>query len=447
MHTPQAVREAIEAAFARQFALIESLDARQLRPPYHPGINPPLWEGGHAAFFYEAFLLRPWLRRAPMMPGLDPVWDSFDIDHEDRWQPGVVPDARATLAYMGAVRDALLECLATRELTPRDRYRYRYAVAHQHMHIESMTWARQTLGYPPPPFMADAATPPAEPLAAEGDARVPAGRYRIGMAGAGPADERADEDFAFDCEKPGFAVDLPAFRIARALVSNAEFLAFVEAGGYRQPEWWSWGGRKWLRALAPRDRDPTRPGTAEPPDCPIYWRHEGGAWRARRFDRWLPLSPEAPVLHVSYWEAEAYCNWAGRRLPTEFEWEAAALGRGADGPRRRFPWGDDRDAARVDMDAARLARPPVSALAAGESPFGCRQMIGTAWEWTASQFLPYPGFAHDMYPYMSTLQFGYHKTTKGGSWATASSLIRASYRQAYLPQRRDVFAGFRTCAR
>jgi iron(II)-dependent oxidoreductase len=105
------------------------------------------------------------------------------------------------------------------------------------------------------------------------------------------------------------------------------------------------------------------------------------------------------------------------------------------------------ESSRVDMDAARLTRPPVTALAAGDSPFGCRQMLGTAWEWTASPFLPYAGFTHDMYPYMSTLQFGYHKTTRGGAFATSSGLIRASYRQAYLPQRRDVFVGFRTCAR
>ncbi|MCP5279756.1 MAG: ergothioneine biosynthesis protein EgtB [Thiobacillus sp.] len=449
MRTPRNIQQAVESAFSRQVALIDSLDEGQQAMPYHPGINPPLWEGGHAAFFYETFLLRPWLGRPPLMPGLDPVWDSFDIDHEDRWAPGVVPERAATLAYIDRVRDLVLECLDRRPLTPRDRYLYRYAVAHQHMHIESMTWARQTLGYPPPPFM-DAQTPSAAEPPGEGnqgDVDIPAGRYAMGMAITGPANGQADEDFAFDAEKPGFSMDLPAFRIARTLVSNGQFLAFVEAGGYGTPEWWSWGGRKWLRALAPKDPDPTRPGTSGPPACPIYWRKADGAWLERHFDRWLPLDTDAPVMHVSYWEAEAYCAWAGRRLPTEFEWEAAATGRRADDPRRRYPWGDAMESSRVDMDAARLTRPPVTALAAGDSPFGCRQMLGTAWEWTASPFLPYAGFTHDMYPYMSTLQFGTHKTTRGGAFATSSGLIRASYRQAYLPQRRDVFVGFRTCAR
>ncbi|HNQ03977.1 MAG TPA: SUMF1/EgtB/PvdO family nonheme iron enzyme [Thiobacillaceae bacterium] len=447
MHTPHDIQQALEFAFARQFALLDSLSTQQLAPPYHPGINPPLWEGGHTAYFYEFFLLRPWLGQPPLMPGLDPVWDSFDIDHEDRWTPGVVPERTATLAYMRAVREHMLECLATRPLTAGDRYRYRYAIAHQHMHIESMIWARQTLGYPPPPFATLEHDLPAAAPMPGGDVEVPAGRYRIGMHISGPAADQADEDFAFDCEKPGFDLDLPAFRIGRALVSNGEFLRFVEAGGYDDPKWWSWGGRKWRRALAPRDPDPTRPDAPASVTCPIYWRRADDGWQERRFDRWLPLDPEAPVLHVSYWEAEAWCNWAGRRLPTEFEWEVAALARSAGAGRQRYPWGDRMHAQRVDMDAARPRRVPVSAMAAGDSPLGCRQMLGTAWEWTASQFLPYAGFTHDMYPYMSTLQFGYHKTTRGGSWATSSEIIRATYRQAYLPQRRDVFVGFRTCAR
>ena len=151
----------------------------------------------------------------------------------------------------------------------------------------------------------------------------------------------------------------------------------------------------------------------------------------------------APVLHVSFWEAEAFCEWAGRRLPSEHEWEAAARGKAAG----NFPWGDSMDATRVDMDARYLGLTPVGALGEGASGAGCLQMLGTAWEWTSSQFLPYDGFKIDMYHYMSVLQFGDHKVTKGGSCATCSSLIRNTYRQAYFPGRTDAFTGFRTCAR
>lgn len=405
LHTPSGLAQALDHAYQRQLALIETLDEERLQVPYHPGINPPLWEGAHAAFFFETYLLRPWLKRGPLLPGLDPVLDSFDIDHEDRWRPGLIPDRAATLAYMQTVQDLVLECLATRPLTPEDLYRYKYALFHRHMHIESMIWARQTLGYPPPPFTLDAPSE-SDAAGAQGDVLIPAGRYRIGMPADSP--DFAGDDFAFDGEKPTFTIDLPAFAMARSLTSNAQFLAFVQAGGYRNEAWWSWGGRKWLRDRAAADGDVTRPPSAQPPTCPLYWREQDGLWQERRFDRWVPLDPEAPVLHVSYWEAEAYCQWAGRRLPTEYEWEAAARTAGSN---------------------------------------ACPQMFRAAWQWTASPFLPYDGFKADMYPFMSTLQFGYHKTAKGGSWATDPGLIRPSYRQAYLPLRRDVFVGFRTCSR
>jgi len=237
------------------------------------------------------------------------------------------------------------------------------------------------------------------------------------------------DQFSFDNERPGFRIEVEPFRIARCLVSNAEFLEFVEDGGYANDKVWSYRGCDWLEESGARH-----------PDC---WREQDGTWHLRHFDRWIDLPLSAPVMHVNAWEADAYCNWAGRRLPTEHEWEAAA--RGAEG--RLFPWGQAMDAARVDMDGTALGLLPVDALAAGASESGCLQLVGTCWEWTSSQFLPYDGFKVDMYPFMSTLQFGDHVTTKGGSCATSSLLIRNSYRQAYLPQRRDAFVGFRTCAR
>jgi iron(II)-dependent oxidoreductase len=238
------------------------------------------------------------------------------------------------------------------------------------------------------------------------------------------------EGFAFDNEKPGFTAEVAPFRIARTPVSNGEFLAFVEDGGYATPSLWSFQGRAWLEK--------------EGATHPLYWRRApSGAWQTRWFDRRLDLDPRAPVIHVNYWEAEAYAHWALRRLPTEFEWEAAA--RGPSG--RLYPWGDAMDALRVDMDARLLGRGPVGAFPKGASEGGCLQMLGTAWEWTSNPFLPYDGFAVDMYPFMSTLQFGDHRTTRGGSCATSSCLIRNTYRQAYLPDRRDAFTGIRTCAR
>ena len=404
----------------RMRELLSDLDEQQLNVPCEAGINPPIWEMGHAAFFYELFLLRELGDSTARMPGYDEIWDSFQIAHRQRWQAGVVPDVQTTRDYYSRVLDEVRARLVAADPSPRERYLCRYGIGHQNMHLESMIWCRQTVGYAAPRSATADAPPPGEPVS--GDVKIAGGRYPVGMPTDGP--------FSFDNERPGFAAELAPFSIAKTLVTNREFLAFVEAGGYADDSLWSFRGRAWLMEDSPRS--------------PLYWRRDDSdGWQARRFDRWEPLALDAPVLHVNCWEAEAFCAWTGRRLPTEHEWEAAA--RGPEG--RMYPWGDTMDAARVDMDAHHLGSGAVTCLPDGASAGGCLQMIGTAWEWTSNQFLPYDGFAVDMYPFMSTLQFGDHRTTKGGSCATSSCLIRNSYRQAYLPQRRDAFTGFRTCAR
>ncbi|MGC8120593.1 selenoneine synthase SenA [Marinobacter sp. VGCF2001] len=440
----QSLLDELELARARTGQLVTSLPADKLNVPYHPGVNPPLWEMGHAAFFYEVFVFNLLDGTPSYDPSMDDLWDSFHVEHQDRWRADLFPGRQKTLEYFHTIYDRVAERIRSRALTDRELYLYRYAIYHQNMHIESLIWCRQTVGYPvPPDYRGDR---PAPGEAISGDAQVPAGRWLIGMPGE--SDAFATDDFAFDAEKPRFEVELPAFAISRTPVSNREFLAFVEDGGYRRPELWSFGGRKWLAT----EQDVQRVhGAGAPmlrtPEHPLYWRWHNGVWQERVFDRWLPLAMEAPVTHISYWEAEAFCTWAGRRLPTEYEWEVAALGNRPGEPFRRYPWGNEvPDASRADMDARAMARNPVFDYAAGDSPFGCRQMVGSVWEWTCNEFLPYDGFKVDMYPFMSTLQFATHKVTKGGSCATSSNLIRGTYRQAYLPFRSDVYTGFRTCA-
>lgn len=437
--------QALDQTQDRTLALIESLGDDRLQVPYHPGVNPPLWEAGHCAFFYETFVRKPLDGEESYDPSMDEIWDSFHLDHEDRWNPELFPAKADTLRYFDTIYQAMRQRIQEAPLTDQAHYLTKYSIFHQNMHVESMIWCRQTEGFPPPP---SAKTNPEDTPAADpevqGDAVIPAGRYRIGMPGQ--STDYARQDFAFDNEKPGFDVEVPGFRISRTLVSNGEFLAFVEDGGYERREFWSQGGRKWLDTemdLAFGTAESPRHGR---PAHPYYWRRAAEGWEERNFDQWRPLRSDFPVKHVTYWEAEAYCRWAGRRLPTEIEWEVAALGNRPDAPFRRFPWGNEMEPSRVDMNGIGLASQPVTALPEGESPFGCRQMVGTLWEWTSDQFLPYDGFAVDVYPFMSTLQFGNHKTTRGGSCATSSILIRGTYRQAYLPQRHDAFVGFRTCA-
>jgi iron(II)-dependent oxidoreductase len=427
MNTKEALLEELDRTDRRTVALLEDLSEGQLDVPYDRGINPPLWELGHSAFFYEFFLLRACDGIAPRMPGYDDIWDSFEVQHRERWRKDVVPGRQAALDYYRGIFEEVRERLEKRDLTPEEHYLYKYVIFHQHMHIESLIWARQTLGYQAPSSIAGSPLDGNRgDLAAEGDVVLPQGSCFIGMPGDSP--DFATTGFAFDNEKPGFKADVEEFAISTTLVSNGEFLEFVESGAYSDGKAWSHGGRRWLES-----------GHRHP----VYWRRaSGGGWEWRCFDRWRPLPLEEPVLHVSFWEAEAFARWAGRRLPTEREWEAAARGTGG----RMFPWGESMEPERVDMDCLAPHRAPVGGLAGGATPDGCLQMIGTAWEWTSSQFLPYDGFKVDMYPYMSTIQFGDHKVTKGGSWATSSCLIRGSYRQAYYPDRSDVFVGFRTCA-
>jgi iron(II)-dependent oxidoreductase len=195
------------------------------------------------------------------------------------------------------------------------------------MHIESLIWARQTMGLKKMEFaQSDNKNVPLDSKTSEestlGDAEIPAGRYWIGMPAK--SEHFATEDFAFDNEKPGFEIDIESFKISKTLVSNKEFLAFIEDGGYENKDLWSWGGKKWLRTehdfgIPPEEK-------LSLPKHPLYWKQENGEWLERYFDEWKPLVPDYPVTHISFFEAEAFCNWAGRRLPTEYEWEVAALG-------------------------------------------------------------------------------------------------------------------------
>jgi gamma-glutamyl hercynylcysteine S-oxide synthase len=248
--------------------------------------------------------------------------------------------------------------------------------------------------------------------------------------------------FVFDNEKWAHPHTVQPFQIARAPVTNSDFALFVEAGGYSNRALWSSDGWDWLQTSGVRR--------------PAYWEGEPGAWRLRWFDRIIDLPPHHPVMFVNWHEANAYCVFANRRLPSELEWEAAATGehdpaRGTlAATKRGWPWGNAVDtaatAAHANLDGSAHGLVGVAACAAGDSAFGCRQMMGNVWEWTASDFLPYPGFTADAYAEYSEPWFGTRKVLRGGCWATRSRLVTPRYRNFFTPERRDIFAGFRTCA-
>jgi len=413
----------VRDARRRSLELVADLSDAELLGPRLQIVNPPVWELGHVGWFQERWVLRHARGRAPIRADGDALYDSAAVGHDTRW--GLpLPSREETLRYVTRVRDDVLELLEEREPTPEEAYFIRLSVFHEDMHDEAFTYTRQTLGYPAPRLALDRPPAAAAAGALAGDAEIAGGEMYLGaVPGEAP--------FVFDNEKWAHPVRLEPFAIARAAVSQRELLEFVEEAGYRRPELWSPAGLEWLRQTGA--------------EHPVYWRRENGSWERRDFDHWVPLEPNRAVVHVSWYEAEAYCRYRGRRLPTETEWEAVATDLGA---RRRFPWGDaEPDPARANLESRSMGCVDVGAHALGDSRGGCRQMIGNVWEWTQSDFLPYPGFAADPYKEYSEPWFGTHKVLRGGCWATRGRLLRNTWRNFYTPDRRDVWAGFRTCAR
>jgi gamma-glutamyl hercynylcysteine S-oxide synthase len=406
----------------RFLALIDDLPDEALEVPRLAILNPPLWEAGHVAWFAEKWTLRRLGGRAPLRANGDTLWDSSTVEHDTRWDLPL-PSRKETLAYMGAVLDRIIERLQTCVLDEREVYFHRHVTFHEDMHAEAMILARQVVGMPIPRARGGEA-PPAGPC--PGDVHLPGGTFELGAY--------PDAPFVFDNEKWAHTVTLAPFDIARAPVTQAEFREFVDAGGYERDEFWSAEGLHWRNGARARH--------------PQFWRPGAdGAWMRAHFDRLVPLEEHKPVHHVNWHEAQAFCKFAGRRLPTEAEWEFAACHeRSGQGSRKpRFPWGDAvADPARAHLDLRSDSCADVGACAAGDSADGCRQMIGNVWEWTASDFQPYPGFVADPYREYSQPWFGTHKVLRGGSFATPARLLRNTWRNFYKPDRRDVIAGFRT---
>ncbi len=399
------------------------LDGVRLLGPKLAIVNPPLWELGHLAWFQEYWCLRRKDQDTfsdSIVSGADALYDSAKVAHGTRWELPL-PGLEATRAYQSEILERVIRRL---EREPDNRelmYFTQLAIFHEDMHAEAFHYTRQTLGYENP-FQDNEIAPSAHGRTS-GDVSLPGGIF---LLGASPG-----RDFVFDNEKWAHEVRLHPFLISRTPVTNAEYAAFVDGGGYSRREWWSEDGWEW------RSRENLQ--------APKYWAKRGDTWSQRRFDRAVPLRPDEPVVHVSWHEAQAYCRYANRRLPSEAEWEyAASWDPSADG-KKHYPWGIQLpDAARANLGSAGIAG--VEAYPTGDAASGCRQMIGNVWEWTASTFEPYPGFVVDPYQEYSEPWFGTHKVLRGGSFATTRRLIRNTWRNFYTPDRYDVFAGFRTCA-
>ena len=415
----------LQAARTRTLAYAARLKTDQWLGPYLKIVNPPLWEIGHLGWFQEYWCLRYRADESPassLLEGADALYNSATVPHAERWRLAL-PAVNQTLVYLRAVFDAVLARIDHEGATKHLRYFAQLAVCHEEMHNEAFDYTHQTLGYAVEEIaQKQIVTSVSHP----GDASIAGGRF---MLGAKPGD-----GFVFDNEKWAHEVAVQPYQMARTAVTNAEFANFVDDAGYTRRELWSDAGWRWrMQAHA---------------SMPVYWLKQDAKWQVRRYHRTMPIETNAAVIHVNWYEAEAYCNWAGRRLPTETEWEfAAATAPGKLTDKRLYPWGNAPPTpAHANLYGGAAHPIDVAALPAGDSAWGMRQMFGNVWEWTADWFNQYPGFVRDPYKEYSEPWFGNHKVLRGGCYATRVGLLRNTWRNFYTPDRRDVLAGFRTCA-
>lgn len=413
------------AARERTARLTDCVEDHDLTAQHSPLMSPLVWDLAHIGNQEELWLLRNVAGRDPMHPEIDPLYDAFEHPRSERPTLPLLPPAEAR-AYAHEVRGRVLDLLeaspleGTRLLT--DGFAFGLIAQHEQQHDETMLITHQlrrgpvALTSPPPPAPVGADRLPPEVL-------VPAGPFTMGTD---------TEPWALDNERPAHQVELPAFRLDTTPVSNAAYQRFIADGGYDEPRWWTPEG--WKHRL--------QAGLV----APLFWTEEGGQWLRRRFGAVEPVPPQEPVLHVSWYEADAYARWAGRRLPTEAEWEKAARFDPVSGRSRRFPWGDASPGPEhANLGQRHLQPAPVGSYPDGGSAHGARQLIGDVWEWTASDFLPYPGFRAWPYREYSEVFFGpEYKVLRGGSFAVAPVACRGTFRNWDYPIRRQIFSGFRT---
>ncbi|MEU7244012.1 ergothioneine biosynthesis protein EgtB [Streptomyces sparsogenes] len=428
-HDPEAPRRRAEAALRgareRTRTLTTCVDERDLTAQHSPLMSPLVWDLAHIGNQEEQWLLRAVAGQEALRPEIDSVYDAFEHPRAQRPALPLLPPAEAR-SYVAEVRGRVLDVLERIELRGGPLVHAAFAFGmiaqHEQQHDETMLITHQlrrgpaALTAPPPPDTRDGAPLPAEVL-------VPGGPFTMGTS---------TEPWALDNERPAHRRVVPAFFIDTAPVTAGAYARFIEDGGYGQRRWWT--GPGWRHV---REHRLT---------APLFWRREGGQWLRRRFGVTEPVRPDEPVVHVSWYEADAYARWAGRRLPTEAEWEKAARHDPADGRSRRYPWGDaDPTPDHANLGQRHLRPAPAGSYPRGASPLGVRQLIGDVWEWTADDFLPYPGFRAFPYREYSQVFFGdTYKVLRGGSFAVDPVACRGTFRNWDLPIRRQIFSGFRT---
>ncbi|HEV2376140.1 MAG TPA: ergothioneine biosynthesis protein EgtB [Streptosporangiaceae bacterium] len=414
------------AARDRTHLLTTCVDDDDLTRQHSPLMSPLVWDLAHIANQEELWLLRVVGGIEPMHPEIDPLYDAFEHPRAQRPALPLLPPGEAR-AYAHEVRGQVLDLLGSAPMSGsrlvEEGFAFGMIAQHEQQHDETMLITHQlrqgapVLSAPPPP------PAPATALSLPTEVLVPAGPFTMGTS---------TEPWALDNERPAHTVELPAFYLDTTPVTNAAYQEFIADGGYGRRQWWSAAG--WDHRQ--------RAGLT----APLFWQREAGEWVRTRFGRTEPVPPAEPVVHVCWYEAQAYAAWRGRRLPTEAEWEKAARHDPATGRSRRYPWGDEDPGTDLANLGQRYLQPaPAGSYPAGAAPCGAYQLVGDVWEWTASDFLPYPGFSAWPYREYSEVFFGSeYKVLRGGAFGVHPVACRGTFRNWDYPVRRQIFAGFRT---
>jgi len=432
--SPGQVADLLTEARSRTLLLVAPLSEEDLRLPHSPLMSPIVWDLGHIAHFEEVWLLEK-LESAPELDGegLRGIYDPFRNPRSVRSELPL-PSLPECLDYLGGIRRSVLEGLDRPVSNPgserllEEGFVFRLVLQHEYQHNETILQTLQLKRGEP--YSAPRAV--GEPPGPDPDAPEPGTMIRV--PGGQVLHGTDDRSTAYDNERPRHGVELAPFWLDAHPVTNAEYLEFMADGGYRRRELWSQEGWASLREMEL--------------EHPAYWTEQGTGWDVRRMDRTTPVSLDEPVCHVGYWEADAYARWAEKRLPTEFEWEAAATWDFDAGAKQRYPWGDEAPTPRrANLDALLFHPAPVGSFPLGVSPVGAWGMMGDVWEWTATTFHGYPGYETFPYPEYSEVFFGdEYYVLRGGSWATRPGAVRGTFRNWDYPVRRQIFSGFR-CAR
>jgi gamma-glutamyl hercynylcysteine S-oxide synthase len=420
----------LDDARARTWSLLEPLDDDELVHQVSPLMSPLVWDLAHIAHYEERWLLRSLVDAPATDVRFDDLYDAFRHPRRERAAlPILAPDAARDYAHEVRARalDVLDHLVLDERPLSRDAFVYGMVVQHEHQHQETMLATIDLMQRPYPgrrPGAPRRSPTAAGAVGASGEVHLPGGCFVMGTD---------HEPWAYDNERPAHLVDVAPFHIDRTPVTNDAYRAFVDDRGYDDPRWWSTTGWAWRH-----EADLV---------APHGWRAEGGGiWSLRRFGDRIDLPLDEAVQHVCWYEADAFARWAGKRLPTEAEWEYAASWR-PEGTKHRYPWGND-DPTPSLANVGRLGLGPdlVGAHPSGATASGVLGMVGDVWEWTSTTFDGYPGFVSFPYREYSEVFFGpEYRVLRGGSWATHPSACRTTFRNWDFPIRRQIFCGFR-CA-